>query len=260
MNETFALETLIWPSLGLAHKEERWMMRRALILAVVCAAVAVVGRSDDGVPPTAHPDSSGWQDLFAPDLSNATFPDGVWSVRDGLLIATKNENLWTKEQYANFIVDLEFQNGANGNSGLFIYASDLADRRARMEVQILDDHDPRWANLTPTHVCGSICGRLAPAKRAVKKPGEWNRMTVWCLGPRIFVLLNGERIIEMDLRQWTLPSTSPDGRALPSHLNIPLAELPAKGHLGLQGKHGSSDVLFRNVKIKPLSGVDSSEL
>lgn len=233
------------------------MIRNSLILTALCLCCAVVGRSDDGVPARTHPDSSKWQDLFASDLSNATSSQGVWSFRDGLLIATKNDTLWTKEQYANFAVDLEFQNGPGGNSGLFIYASDLSDRRARMEVQILDDHAPQWVNLTPTHICGAICGRLAPTERAVNKPGEWNRMTVWCLGPTVSVLLNGERIVEMDLREWTLPSKSPDGRDLPPHLNIPLAELPTKGHVGLQGKHGDSDVLFRNVKIKVFSKTDA---
>ncbi len=232
------------------------MMKKPCLLIAICLSWVAVGWADDAVPSKTHPDSSNWQDIFAPDLSNAIDTKGVWSVRDGLLTATKNHNLWTKQQYGDCIIDLEFKNGPDGNSGLFIYASDLTERRARMEVQILDDHAPQWANLTPSHTCGSICGRVAPSKRAVKKPGQWNRMTVWCLGPKVHVLLNGEPITQIDMTKWTSTNKTPDGRALSPRLDLPLAGLPTKGHIGLQGKHGHSDVLFRNVKIKTLAKGD----
>jgi hypothetical protein len=34
-------------------------------------------------PLTEHPNSGSWQELFTDDLSNAIYPDGVWSYENG---------------------------------------------------------------------------------------------------------------------------------------------------------------------------------
>ena len=103
--------------------------------------------------------------------------------------------------------------------------------------------------------CAGIFGRLAPAKQTVKPAGQWNRMTVTCLGPMIYVLLNGELVTEIDMRKWTSATKNPDGSDIPPWLNSgkPAAELPTNGHIGLQGKHGGVPIYFRNIKIKTLS-------
>jgi hypothetical protein len=122
-----------------------------------------------------------------------------------------------------------------------------------VEVQIQDDFDARWANVPKTWLCGGVCGYLAPRKIAVRKPGEWNRITVTCKGPMIYVLLNGESVTEMDMRKWTSAKKNPDGSDIPAWLTKPLAEMPAKGYIGLQGLHGRgipAPVYFRNIKIK----------
>ena len=36
---------------------------------------------------------------------------------------------------------------------------------------------------------------------------------------------------------------------IPSWLPTPFAELPTKGYIGLQGKHGDANIFFRNVRI-----------
>ncbi|MCL4216536.1 MAG: hypothetical protein KJ052_05980 [Candidatus Hydrogenedentes bacterium] len=56
----------------------------------------------------AHSDNSGWEDLFASDLSNADKPEDVWSVEDGVLTASEDEAIWTKREFDNFVLDLEF--------------------------------------------------------------------------------------------------------------------------------------------------------
>jgi hypothetical protein len=86
----------------------------------------------------------------------------------------------------------------------------------------------------------------------VRKAGKWNRMTVTCLGPKIYVILNDERVNEIDMRQWTSAKRNPDGSDIPSWLSRPLAEMATHGHIGLQGKHGGAPIYFRNLKLKPL--------
>ena len=103
-----------------------------------------------------------------------------------------------------------------------------------------------------TWQCAAIFGHLAAKKSAVKKPGEWNRMTITCKGPVIEVMLNGEAVTKMDMKKWTSAKKNPDGSEIPPWLSKPKAELATRGHVGLQGKHGGVPIYFRNLKIKKL--------
>ncbi len=203
--------------------------------------------------PPAHPDVSGWANLFAADLSDAEFPAGVWTVADGVLTASEDQAIWTAKDYENFALDLEFRTAPGTNSGVIVYASDIANWIPNsVEIQITDDFAEEWAKAPATWHCGAIFGHLAPTKSVVKKPGEWNRATITCLGQKIAVVLNGERVTEMDMSRWTSAKTNPDGSEIPAWLSRPFAELTTKGRIGLQGKHAGAPIFFRNIKIKEL--------
>jgi len=215
--------------------------------------MAVLGATAVGMAAWAagHPDSSAWKPLFAADLSDAEFPAGVWSVKDGEMTATEDQCIWTKASFENFTLDLEFKTGEAANSGVVIYCTDVKNWIPNsVEVQILDDFSPKWKDAAPTWRCGGIFGHLAPSKSAVKKPGEWNRMTITARGPMITTVLNGETVSVMDMRKWTSAKTNPDGSEIPPWLSRPFAELATKGRIGLQGKHGGALITFRNVKIR----------
>jgi hypothetical protein len=83
---------------------------------------------------------------------------------------------------------------------------------------------------------------------AVKAPGEWNRYTITARGNMITVVLNGERIIEMDLNRWTEAHKNPDGT--PNKFNTAYKDMPRAGHIGLQ-YHGHP-VQYRNLRILTL--------
>lgn len=207
------------------------------------------------VPPAKHPDTSGeaWKPLFGEDLSAATYPAGVWKWENGALTATEDQNIWTQQDYDNFIVDLEFKTAEGTNSGVIVYASDTEDWIPNsVEVQITDDYAEKWATSPKNWQAGAIFGHLAPTKSAVKKPGEWNRFTVTCQDKMIYVLLNGAMVTEMDMSRWTSAATNPDGSEIPEWLSTPFAELPTHGKIGLQGKHAGAPVWFRNMKVKTL--------
>lgn len=236
-------------------KSRRDCLCSATALAVVIGLVTwgIQSPAEETGPTKGHPDSSQWQDLFAADLSDAIAPEGVWSFKDGVLTATEDQCIWTKDQYTDFILDLEFKNAEGTNSGVVVRCSDLKNWIPNsVEIQICDDFSEKWAKMPATWHCGAIFGHLAPSKSTVKKPGEWNRMTITCKGPIIEVVLNGELVTRMDMRKWTSAKTNPDGSEIPAWLSRPLAELPLKGHIGLQGKHADAPIYFRNIKIKRL--------
>ena len=217
------------------------------------AMIGLLKGGPAGAGATGHPDVSGWDDLLEADLSNATCPKGVWSFEKGILTATKDINLWTKKVYDDFIVDLEFKTAPGTNSGVIVYCSDTRNWIPNsVEVQIADDYHPKWGKADKTWQCAAIFGHLAASKRTVKKPGEWNRYTITCKGKTISVMLNGETVTVMDMSKWTSAKTNPDGSKIPPWLSRPKADLPTKGHIGFQGKHGGVPIYFRNMKIKEL--------
>jgi hypothetical protein len=234
-------------------------MKKFFALGAICLGCAMAVAAD--TPATSvHPDTAGagWKTLFAGDLTDAIVPMGktrqkVWSIKNGELTAAEDKEIWTKEKYEKFTMDLEFKTDPGANSGVLVYCTDTKDWIPHsVEIQILDDASPKWAKAPANWRCASIFGHLAPKKATVKKPGEWNRMTVVCNGQKITVALNGELVTEMDMSQYTSAKKNPDGSEIPPWLKNPLSELPTKGHVGLQGKHAGASIYFRNVKIKTL--------
>ena len=201
-----------------------------------------------------HPDSRNWRVLFNLNLDNAVFNKGVWFINErGELTADKDEAIWTDRDYENFVLDLEYTFDQAANSGVLIYCNDTANWIPNaVEVQILDDNSPHWAKEKPFAKNGGLYGHLPPKVNNVKPAGEWNRMTVTARGQRVKVAVNGEVTVDADLSQWTSAKKNPDGTDIPSWLSRPVAELPTKGRIGLQGKHGKAAIYFRNVRIKEL--------
>jgi hypothetical protein len=212
--------------------------------------ILIACQSGPQVPPQSHPDTSGWTDLFTPDLSNAIYPEKVWTVENGILTASEDQAIWTKKVYDHFILDLEFMTEHETNSGVIVYCSNMENWIPNsVEIQIADDHAEKWANMPGTWQCAAIFGHLAPIESRVKKPGEWNRYTITCQDSMIWVMLNGKTVTEMNMQKWTSAKTNPDGSEIPSWLSTPFAELPTKGHIGFQGKHAGAPIYFRNLKI-----------
>ena len=204
-------------------------------------------------PASLHPDVSGWDDLFAADLSDTAYPEGIWTFEEGVLTASEDQVIWTKKDYDNFIIDLEFKTDEGTNSGVIVYCTDTQNWIPNsVEVQIADDFAEQWANSPRTWQCGAIFGHLAASKSVVKKPGQWNRFTITCKDRMITVVLNGEKVTEMDMSLWTSAEKNPDGSEIPSWLSTPFAELPTHGRIGLQGKHAGAPIYFRNMKIKQI--------
>lgn len=204
---------------------------------------------------TAHPDAGldGWQDLFAGDLSNAIYPAGVWTKEGEALTASEDQTIWSARVFDNFVLDLEFKNADGTNSGVIIHGTDMINWVPNsVEIQIADDYNKKWADSPANWQCAAVFGHKAASKRMVKKPGEWNRMTIKAVDQHISVVLNGEQVINIDMGDYTSAKDNPDGSAVPEWLSTPLADLPTYGHIGLQGKHGDATVWFRNIRIKVL--------
>ncbi|MFC1739541.1 family 16 glycoside hydrolase [Planctomycetota bacterium] len=184
-----------------------------------------------------------WKNLFEKDLSNAIMEPDSWKMEEGLLRLVGGGNIWAKQRYGDFILDLGFKVETEGNSGVFIRVGSIENWiNTAIEVQIHDSSDG-----TPRGFCGSIYDCLNPTKNMMKS-GQWNRLTVICKANKIYVIMNGEQIIDMDLNLWTEPHKNPDGT--PNKFNTAYKDMPRVGHIGLQD-HGDP-VWYRNIRIKKL--------
>lgn len=229
-----------------------------LVTATACASQPETpydhGEVTPPAPLTGHPDSSGWALLFAEDLSGTVNPGGVWQFdEEGVLTTYEEGDLFTEAIYDDFIVDLEFKNGEDSNSGVIIHANSIANWiPSSIEIQVHDSHGRRDEPERSIHECGSVYGHVPPRAQTVNAPGEWNRMTIRCVGPFVDVVMNGEHVATMDMREWTSATVNPDGSEIPEWLSRPKAALEPRGHIGLQGLHGDNPVYYRNLRINEL--------
>jgi len=152
-------------------------------------------------------------------------------------------NLYTKNEYSDFVIRFEFQLTPAANNGLGIRTPLEGDAAyVGMEIQILDSEHPVYKDLFDYQYHGSVYG-VIPAKRGYLKPvGQWNYQEVIAKGSHIKVILNGTVILDGDIKEASKNGTI-DGYDHPGLLN-------SKGHIGFLG-HGSH-VKFRNIRIKVL--------
>ena len=150
-------------------------------------------------------------------------------------------NLYTEKEYADFIFRFEFLLTPAANNGLGIRAPLTGDAAyVGMELQILDDTAPVYANLQPYQYHGSVYG-VIPAKRGFLKPvGEWNYEEVKVQGTQIMITLNGTVIVDGDI------AGPRDNGTLDKNDHPGLKN--KTGHIGFLG-HGS-ELKFRNIRIK----------
>lgn len=152
-------------------------------------------------------------------------------------------NLYSKDEYADFILRFDFLLTPGANNGLGIRHDMVAnqDGYSGMELQILDNEDPQYKDLKPYQYHGSVYG-ISPAKRGyLKKTGEWNSQEVIAKGDQITVRLNGQVILKTKLKEAV--------KKLPTD-SYAKAVMNNSGHIAFLG-HGTT-VKFKNIRIKSL--------
>ncbi len=155
-------------------------------------------------------------------------------------------NLYTEKEYSDFVFRFEFKLTPGANNGLGIRAPIEGDAAyAAMELQIIDNTHEKYKDLQPYQYHGSIYGVVAAKREFLKPVGEWNSQEVVAQGNRIKVILNGETIVDADLKEATQNGTA-DHRDHPGLFN-------KSGRIGFLG-HGDP-LEFRNIRIKELPAV-----
>jgi len=122
-----------------------------------------------------------------------------WFVEDGLLVCESGPDaeygyLKTDATYDDFEISLDFKQGADGNSGVFIRSTIDGTKIAGWQVEVAP----------PMHNTGGVYesyGRgwlIQPEPELDKflKFGEWNHMKIRVVGDQITTWLNGQEMID----------------------------------------------------------------
>lgn len=183
-------------------------------------------------------------------------------IRDGVLDVSAayggSGNLYTVDEYGDFNLRFEFRFVTEGvNNGIGIRTRMGVDAAYEgMEIQVLDHDAPIYKGLQRYQQHGSVYG-IIPAERVVfPMRGTWNSMEIDACGDRIRVTVNGQVIVDGDIREacggrnvaanGTKPGTV-DGREHPGLFN-------PSGYICFCG-HGAG-IQFRNVRVRELAPGD----
>jgi hypothetical protein len=163
-----------------------------------------------------------------------------YEVKDGTITSTKKcRVLKTDKQYSNYVLQFEFKLTPGANNGLGVHYPGQGDAAyTGMEIQILDNTHPKYANLKDYQFHGGLYTLVAAKKGYLKPVGEWNKEIVTIDGPKVKVELNGTVIMEANLDEIN--------KSKPKHQGAKRRE----GHIAFCG-HGDI-VSFKNIKIKEL--------
>ncbi|MEM1354006.1 MAG: DUF1080 domain-containing protein [Planctomycetota bacterium] len=215
------------------------MLPAMLLLVMVCTGPT---KADDHTA-SGYAGDDGFVDLYNGEDLTGWRTTGNWVPQDGGILKIDprpGERGWqrfeayltTQRTYADFILELEFKLERGGNSGVHFRIGDPAEPVTRgIEVQILDSFGKPDERLTH-HDNGGVIRTSPPSKNMSKPAGEWNQLVITCKGHHLTVVLNGERVQDLQLDEGAMK------------------DRPLEGHIALQD-HGIP-MWFRNIRIKEL--------
>ncbi|MFB6299985.1 MAG: DUF1080 domain-containing protein [Halobacteriales archaeon] len=207
--------------------------------------------------------SGDWTTLFdgeSFDGWQATGFPGEWSIDEGTICcAGRNpirelradaydgtSYLVTEDRYTDFEFAFEYRIEPDGNSGIYFRWSELTDRQTGMEIQILD---PERYDDPTKHSTGALYDMAAPTADPALPYPAWNAMRLRCDGPKIRVWINDERVLAVDIDDWTVPGQNPDGSDN-KFTGYAMADLPRHGRLALQDH--DERCWFRALRVREL--------
>lgn len=118
--------------------------------------------------------------------------DANWRIEDGSVVADKgNGFLVTKSNFGDFEMRVEFWADEDANSGIYMRCADPQKILASncYEVNIFDKRPQ------PIYGTGAIVD-LAKVDPMPKAGGKWNVFEITAKGPRMSVVLNGQKTVD----------------------------------------------------------------
>ncbi len=124
-----------------------------------------------------------------PGLASVTEGASHWEIIDGLLVPCGSPAgyLTSKEDYKDFVLDVDFRTSENANSGVFIRSP---GGNGGYEVQI-------WKAQPQGYNTGAIVGTAKTATEYKFMPDRWNHYEITADGDHLTVVLNGTKTLDV---------------------------------------------------------------
>ncbi|WP_430968107.1 3-keto-disaccharide hydrolase [Spongiimicrobium sp. 2-473A-2-J] len=124
-----------------------------------------------------------------------------WYVEDGLLVSESGPDkqygyLATEESYKNFVLQLEFKQEANGNSGVFIRSSVEGTKVSGWQVEVAPA-GKHTGGVYESYGRGWLI-KPEPEKEGYLKQGEWNTLKIKVVGDKLTSWLNGKEMVHIE--------------------------------------------------------------
>jgi hypothetical protein len=204
-------------------------------------------------PAQAHHDA--WHYLIHGDsvsgLRGWTHPGlpAGWTVHDGVLSkGGPVDDLVSTRKYKDFDLELEWNIGKEGNSGIFYRATHQYDEVywTGPEYQLLDDQNAEDGKHRIT-AAGSVYAMYPSPAGFVHPYGHWNEARILVRGNHVTYWMNRHRIVDYDLGspEWRKRVAGSKFSAYPGYGRAP------EGLIGIQGNHPGA-IKIRNLRIKVL--------
>lgn len=123
-----------------------------------------------------------------------------WYVEDQQIICESGPNkqygyLGTEKNYKNFILELEFKQEANGNSGVFIRSTVDGVKVSGWQVEVAPPGQ-HSGGIYESYGRGWLIIPDAEKEKALKM-GEWNQMKIKVVGDKVTTWLNGVEMVHL---------------------------------------------------------------
>jgi len=222
---------------------------------VLLIVIVLSCKSEPSVSLFNGKDLEGWH-IDVPEMDSVATAINPFIIRDGMLVSlgTPQGHVITDAQYENFRLEVEYRFvGEPGNCGVLVYASTPRSLYKMfpksIEVQMMHENagdfwcivedikvDKMLERRGPKEEWGITEGRkrriLNLTDGSEKPVGQWNSMTIECLGNELKVWVNGDFV------------------------NHGYNATASKGQIALQAE--GAEVEFRKVVLTPITALSDS--
>lgn len=227
------------------------LMRKYLLFIVLCVVFTGCQRP-----------ASEWTILFDGQSAQglrgygiADFPEDVWVIEDGSLVAnpdTANRDLVSRETFEDFDLYYEWAVDTAANSGVFFHVQEAAQMEAGngnspnwmndYEIQILDDL--HFYDTLAVRSAGAVYDLIAPKNKVLQPIGQFNKARLQYQKGVVRHWLNGVEVVSFALDSMKIRLAESKFK------ENPVFHAETTGHIMFQ--HHGQRVYFRDIRVKRL--------
>ncbi|HZL08692.1 MAG TPA: DUF1080 domain-containing protein [Prolixibacteraceae bacterium] len=165
-------------------------MRTIFLIALALASVLLVNAQNSTEPLFNGKTLDGWK----------IYGTEKWYAEDSMLVCESGPDkqygyLATEKWYDNFVLELEFKQEANGNSGVFFRSTIDGTKIKGWQVEVAPPNNDT-GGVYESYGRGWL-HQIPDDQEGFLKMGEWNKMKIQVVGDHVTTWLNGHQMTDL---------------------------------------------------------------